>query len=190
MKRMMILICFLLLLLALASCMKTTDQRPQQMIQNETDVTFSEYSADTSEGLPEGNNTSDEDKLNMEQTGYTMPVLAAYTKASNEPGAVVRVDYDSKDYVRDEAPILKTAYVYTPYGYDENDTETRYDILYLMHSWSGHAGEYFEYANLKNLFDNLIEKGEISPLIIVSATFYNANSNTDFSSSIVISKRI
>ena len=72
----------------------------------------------------------------------------------------------------------------TPYGYDENDTETRYDILYLMHGWGGRAGEYFEFASQKNMFDNLIEKGEIKPIIIVSATFYNENSSTDFSSSI------
>lgn len=121
---------------------------------------------------------------NMEQTGYTIPVPADYTKASDKPGTVIRLDYDSKDYVRDESPITKTAYVYTPYGYDACDPETRYNILYLMHGWGGHAGEYFEFANLKNMFDNLIEKGEIPPLIIVSATFYNANSNTDFSSSI------
>jgi endo-1,4-beta-xylanase len=34
------------------------------------------------------------------------------------------------------------------------------------------------------MFDHLIENGEIPPVIIVSATFYNKNSNTDFSSSI------
>lgn len=28
-----------------------------------------------------------------------------------------------------------TAYVYLPYGYDEKDGDTRYDILYLMHGW-------------------------------------------------------
>ena len=34
------------------------------------------------------------------------------------------------------------------------------------------------------MFDNLIERGDIPPIIIVSATFYNPNSSTDFSSSI------
>ena len=34
------------------------------------------------------------------------------------------------------------------------------------------------------MFDHLIENGEIPPVIIVSATFYNKNSNTDLSSSI------
>ena len=118
------------------------------------------------------------------QTGYTAAVPAAYREASARPGKVTRLEYDSEDYVRDSAPITKTAYVYTPYGYDENDTEKRYDILYLMHGWGGHAGEYFEYADITNMFDNLIERGDIPPIIIVSATFYNPNSSTDFSSSI------
>lgn len=34
------------------------------------------------------------------------------------------------------------------------------------------------------MFDHLIENGDIPPVIIVSATFYNENSNTDFSGSI------
>ena len=55
---------------------------------------------------------------------------AAYREASARPGKVTRLDYDSEDYARDSAPINKTAYVYPPYGYDENDTEKRYDILY------------------------------------------------------------
>ncbi len=118
------------------------------------------------------------------QTGYTATVPAAYQAASSQSGTVTRLDYESRDYVRKSASITKTAYVYTPFGYDESNTETRYNILYLMHGWGGRAGEYFSYTETKNLFDNLIANGDIPPIIIVSATFYNANSNTDFSSSI------
>ena len=57
-------------------------------------------------------------------------------------------------------------------------------MIYLMHGWGGHAGEYFEFNSQKNMFDNLIERGDMKPTIMVSATFYNANSSTDFSSSI------
>ena len=42
---------------------------------------------------------------------------------------------DSRDYTDASQPVLqKTAYVYLPYGYDEADQETRYNILYLMHA--------------------------------------------------------
>ena len=68
-----------------------------------------------------------------EQTGYTTSVPAAYRTASAQPGTVEELTYDSLDYVRNEAPVQKTAYVYLPYGYDANDAETRYNIVYLMH---------------------------------------------------------
>ncbi len=123
-------------------------------------------------------------EMEIPQTGWTEAVPAEYTKTASEQGNVVRLDYESEDYVRDGSAVTKTAYVYTPYGYDENDSETRYNILYLMHGWGGHAGEYFDFTATKNMFDNLIANGNIPPLIIVSATFYNENSSTDFSSSI------
>ena len=121
--------------------------------------------------------------MSIPQTGWTVAVPAEYTSPADEQGSVERLDYSSKDYVRDGADITKTAYVYTPYGYDESGNE-QYNILYLMHGWGGRAGEYFDFTATKNMFDNLIEKGDIPPIIIVSATFYNENSRTDFSSSI------
>lgn len=101
-----------------------------------------------------------------------------------QAGTVTQITYDSKDFVRDESDITKTAYVYLPYGYDENDTETRYNICYLIHGWGGHAGEYFQYANITDMLDNMIAKGDIPPTIFVSATFYNDNSDTGFSGSV------
>ncbi len=124
------------------------------------------------------------DNIGIPQTGRTQAVPAEYTEAAAEQGNVVRLDYKSEDYVRDGSSITKTAYVYTPYGYDEADLEARYNILYLMHGWGGHAGEYFDFTATKNMFDNLIAKSDIPPIIIVSATFYNENSSTDFGSSI------
>lgn len=118
------------------------------------------------------------------KSDMTQAVPEAYKKAAKPQGTVVRLDYDSLDYARNKAKIQKTAYVYLPYGYDEKDTETRYDIVYLMHGWGGHTGEYFDFTPTKNVFDNLIANGDIPPVIIVSATFYNRNSNTDFSGSI------
>lgn len=38
--------------------------------------------------------------------------------------------YESQDYTGNDTAITKPAFVYLPYGYDENDTDTRYDILY------------------------------------------------------------
>ena len=176
-KKLIILICFLLLIITLAACAGIQAQTQEPTKQNDTE----ESSGDTK---APSDVTSPENKEVMEQTGYTAAVPSSYKTASDHPGTVTRLDYDSKDYVRDGAAIAKTAYVYTPYGYDENDEDTRYNIVYLMHGWGGHAGEYFEYTSTKNMFDHLIENGDIPPVIIVSATFYNENSNTDFSGSI------
>ena len=120
----------------------------------------------------------------IDQTGMTKAVPEEYMTEATQKGTVERLDYVSEDYVRDGSEITKTAYVYLPYGYDGNDKDTRYNILYLSHGWGGHAGEQFELPSLKNMFDNLIEKGDITPLIIVSVTFYNENSNYDFNDSI------
>ena len=138
---------------------------------------------ETEQGQPDSEAKGKEGNKTIPQTGYTTEVPKDYQVASKKPGTVTRLDYDSKDYARDEGPVTKTAYVYTPYGYDEKDRDTRYDIIYLMHGWGGHAGEYFGYTATKNMFDHMIENGDIPPAIIVSATFYNENSDGDFSSS-------
>lgn len=119
------------------------------------------------------------------QTGMTQAVPAQYMEPADQQGSVVRIEYDSLDYVRDTEPITKTAYVYLPYGYDESDEETRYDIIYLMHGWGGQEGEYFTFGNgsIKNMLDHLIENGEIKPVIAVSPTFYNENSDRSFGGS-------
>ena len=144
-----------------------------------------------SSGITDGTNTKTAPKITaggktveLAQTGYSSAVPEDYFSSIDKSGTVQMIEYESRDYVRDESDITKTAYIYLPYGYDENDTETRYDICYLMHGWGGHAGEYFEYADIKEMLDNMIANGDIAPTVFVSATFYNDNSDTGFSSSV------
>lgn len=108
------------------------------------------------------------------QTGWTTAVPAAYAAQSTHPGTVEELVYDTKDYAGNGADIQKKAYVYLPYGYDPDDAETRYDIIYLMHGWDGAAGEYFYMDNgaIRTMLDQMIERGDIKPVIAVSATFY------------------
>ena len=125
--------------------------------------------------------------LTIPQTGYTTPVPAVYSTPAERQGTVEWITYDSEDYLNGSAPVQKTAAVYLPYGYDPDDAETRYDILYLMHGWGGSAGEYFQrgsnVTSVKNMLDHMIENGEIKPIIAVSATFYNEHSDRDFAAS-------
>ena len=144
-----------------------------------------------SSGITEGTNAKTAPKITaggktveLAQTGYSSAVPEDYFSSIDKSGTVQMIEYESRDYARDESEITKTAYVYLPYGYDENDTATRYDICYLMHGWGGHAGEYFEYADIKEMLDNMIANGDIAPTIFVSATFYNDNSDTGLSGSV------
>ena len=124
-----------------------------------------------------------EAKDTIPQTGWTEAVPDEYKAPAARPGTVERLDYTTKDYAGG-GDIQKTAYVYLPYGYDASDDATCYDIVYLMHGWGGSAGEYFRLGTLKNTFDQLIERGDMSPAIMVSTTFYHSGSNTDFGGSV------
>ena len=67
----------------------------------------------------------------LPQTGWTQAVPAEYAQASDQAGNVERVDYDSLDYAGDRHAITKTAYVYTPNGYDAN-ADARYDVAAIL----------------------------------------------------------
>ncbi|WP_342980073.1 MULTISPECIES: hypothetical protein [unclassified Ruminococcus] len=89
---------------------------------------------------------------------------------SEQAGIVEEVVYDTKAYATDERDVKKTAYVYLPYGYNE---EKEYNILYLMHG-TGDDEKYWLKTNPynKTMLDNMIANGDIEPLIVVTPTFY------------------
>lgn len=102
-----------------------------------------------------------------------------YLESSDQPGQVVRIDYESNTYNEENRLMDKYAYVYLPYGYDGEDEDTQYDIFYLMHGWTGDAELYLGGENgdrpLKRIFDNLIENGDMEPMIVVTPTYYQDN---------------
>ena len=72
----------------------------------------------------------------QEQTEYIGAVPDEYMAEASQQGQVIQIAYETRDYTLDsEEVIQKPAWVYLPYGYDENDEDTKYDILYLMHGW-------------------------------------------------------
>ena len=111
-----------------------------------------------------------EDPAPRGQTEYISAVPEEYFAPSDHPGQVVEITYDSRDYTDAAEPaIQKTAYVYLPYGYDEPDQETRYDVLYLMHGWTMTAGDFFDTAQsgIVPMLDHMVENGDIPPVIAV-----------------------
>ena len=87
-----------------------------------------------------------------------------------QAGTLERLDYGTKAYATDGRDVQKSAWIYLPYGYSE---EQQYNILYLMHG-TGDNEEYWlkKFSYNKTMVDNLIYQGEIAPLIIVTPTFY------------------
>ncbi len=93
-----------------------------------------------------------------------------YEKESSQPGKIEEINYPTKAYATDKRSLTKRAYVYVPYGYDSTKN---YDILYLLHG-TGDDEAYWLITNPKNkaLLDNLTERKIISPMLVVTPTFY------------------
>ncbi len=100
-----------------------------------------------------------------------------YYCESAKQGRLVRIEYDSRTYYGDNHAIHKDALVYLPYGYDEADKDTKYNVFYYMHGGSDDANVLFggleAKTNLKNILDNMIANGDIKPIIVVTPTFYH-----------------
>lgn len=109
--------------------------------------------------MSEDENGDDTSPKTVMQT--TTPVPSAYFQPAAEQGRVELMHYNSKDYTQASRPSTrKPAYIYLPYGYNASK---KYDIIYLLHGWTGTAEQYFGLPGLpqmKNLFDNLIAQGQ------------------------------
>ena len=106
-------------------------------------------------------------------------IPADYLESSSQPGRVVRIEYDTNTYDDENRDMHKYAYVYLPYGYDETDEGTFYNIFYLMHGWTGDAELYLGGEDgdrpLKRILDNLIANGDMEPMLVVTPTYYQDN---------------
>ena len=103
-----------------------------------------------------------------------LPIPADYQQTAQQRGRVVRLDYTTTSYATGQTT-SRYAYVYLPYGYDA-DQQQRYNVLYLMHGGGGSEETYFggegQESTLKCVADNMIERGDIRPCIIVTPSFY------------------
>lgn len=99
------------------------------------------------------------------------------TSRYDQSGTIEKITYTTRDYFGDGAEIEKYAYVYLPYGYDE---DKKYNVLYLMHGIGGDEHEWGMTgltSKVKAIMDNLIYNGDIEPFIVVTP---NGRSGADF----------
>lgn len=96
-----------------------------------------------------------------------------YAEEAMHKGRIERLDYDTHDYAdgtgRDRS---NTAYVYLPYGYDEQE-DVHYNVLYLVHGHYGTASTTFEAEGglLCRVLDHMVENGNMAPTIVVSPSY-------------------
>lgn len=133
-----------------------------------------------------GEQPTEEPEAPSEEPGIhmTTAVPDLYFRTAGQQGTVEVLEYKSKDYTGTMAVTTKPAYVYLPYGYDP---AKKYDIIYLIHGWTGTAEQYFglnSWPQMKNLFDNMIQRGDCRPFIAVSPTWDKDNRSKDWNESV------
>jgi len=103
----------------------------------------------------------------------TVPYPEEYARPAEHRGQLRTLTYSTADYVSGSlSPRINSASIYLPYGYDSG-SDRRYDILYLVHGHWDSYWTYFAYGNglLVNVLDNMIERGDIKPMIVVTPTY-------------------
>lgn len=122
---------------------------------------------------PSGPGTTNSPQEYSGLVSKTSPVPSEYSQEASHRGEVVRIDCDTKDYAEGTgAARSNTAYVYLPYGYDDN-SEMRYNVLYFVHGHYGTASTTFEAEDglLRKLLDRMTENGDMDPTIVVSPSY-------------------
>lgn len=132
---------------------------------------------------------------NMESGKGAIPMELEYIPQGYEQPAehqgtleeLVYQTYESFSYEEHSRPIIKTAWVYVPYGYSE---EEKYNVFYLSHGgWSNETtimGTPDSPHSFKHIMDHAIEDGRIRPLIIVLPTYNNTSSSDSGSYSLAL----
>jgi len=87
--------------------------------------------------------------------------ISEYYREANQRGNVKTVWYDSPTI-----GMQRRMTVYTPYGY-ENNPRAKYPVLYLLHGAGGDEEAWISMGYTRQILDNMIEKGEAEPMIVV-----------------------
>ena len=97
-----------------------------------------------------------------------------YWKAADHKGKLESLNYT---VVKDGKELNKSAMVYLPYGYNKNDKNKRYNVVYLFHGGGDNYTSFYTDPRgsnpLNNILDHLIEDGRMEPVIVVTPTNYN-----------------
>ena len=97
---------------------------------------------------------------------------SSYERPSGEPGHVEEISYKTTLIDGSGRVVDKNAMVYLPYGYDKS---RKYDIFYLNHGYGASNTTFLGTPNsphaFKHILDNMIQNGDIKPIIVVTPTY-------------------
>ena len=86
----------------------------------------------------------------------------AFYEPQNVPHGEVRERY----YYSPIRNNTRRCFVYTPPGYDKNQSE-RYPVLYLQHGWDEDETGWSTQGKMNFIMDNLLAEGKIKPMLVV-----------------------
>ena len=158
---------------------KDEETERESMQDAQEDMIAEAIKQETAEVEPETDDSQDAELTDGEPTAEISEIIPVkYTSQRfSECGTIEKISYTTYDYFGDGSEIEKYAYVYLPYGYDE---EKQYNVLYLMHGIGGDENEWGmtgSTSRVKIIMDNLIYNGDIEPFIVVTP---NGRSGADF----------
>ncbi len=108
-----------------------------------------------------------------------IPLPDEYRLDNVKNGTIERLSYNYADV--DDGTIVKDVNIYLPYGYDPSNKIKKYNVLYLMHGGGENVNTIFggpgESKELMKILDNMIAKGDIEPLIVVTPSFYGGKND-------------
>ena len=101
-------------------------------------------------------------------------------------GKIIEIKYPTKDYLNNGTETYeKPARVYLPAGFNADDKDTKYPVLFLMHGVQGYEGEWGmttqgKGGKLKGIMDKEIAAGNVKKFIVVCP---NGRSSSTYSNS-------
>lgn len=102
-----------------------------------------------------------------------------YRKDIEKAGKIESLSYKTPNL--DKGMDDKKLNVYVPHGYDPSAMNKKYNVLYLMHGGGENEELIFggpgQSREMKKILDNMIAKGDIEPLIVVTPTFYKGKND-------------
>ena len=100
-----------------------------------------------------------------------------YKMNSSKQGTIERLNYNFSN-------ATKYFNVYLPNGYNQSDTSKKYNVVYLMHGGGEDENLLFggpgQNKELKVIIDNMIAKGDIEPVIVVTPSFYKGKNDVAY----------